>query len=553
MDTQVYLLNVPLENDHKHTLYFTSKEQQQAYFESKIVKRYTNSSYQRKDSIIRVPDNYDNISPSVNYVMYKNPSFSNKWFYAFIKEVEYKNTETTWIHIETDVIQTWLFDYTIKPSFVEREHVLDDYIGLHIIPEGLETGEYVCNKHSLAEYSGKEETVTSQTNLSIVVGVTSTPEGENVEGGLYNNIYSGLKYYSFPADTDGVAKLNEFINKYPNEGKAEAITCMFLAPDKITGDREDNTVVKSNLTDSYYINSDTLDPDSNINKEIDFSNGNIDGYLPRNNKLFTFPYRYLLASNNCGTDVIYNYEDFYKKVEIENDGIIKEEKSVRRPKFIIKGCLTVGCSIRMIPLDYKGAEYNDAEGINLGKFPSLNWNTDVYTNWLTQNGLNVGLSVASGIGQIVAGGAIAAASGGLGLAVGGSSIVGGVSTITNTLAQIHEQSFAPPQSQGNINNGDVITAWNRNDFHFYDMTIKSQYAEILDGYFDMFGYKVNIVKVPNKEHRERYWYTKTIDVNIDGAIPNNDMQKIKDCYNNGITFWRNANEIQDYSLSNGIV
>ena len=542
MDTIVYLLNVPLENDYKHTLYFEDEEQQRIYFQSKIVKSYSNSTYQRKDSIIRVPDNYDNISPSINYVMYKNPAFSNKWFYAFVKEVEYKNTETTWLHIETDVIQTWLFDYVIRPSFVEREHVINDEVGLHIIPEGLETGEFICNKHTLAEYSGKEETLTSQTNLSIVVGVTSTPEGENVEGGLYNNIYSGLKYYSFPADTNGVAKLNEFIAKYPSEGKAEAITCMFLAPNKITGSQDDNVVVKTNLTDTYYINNTVLEEGSSINKTIDISTKTLDGYTPRNKKLLTFPYRYLLVSNNCGTDVIYNYEDFYTNEDYGKNAI--------EPEFEIKGCLTVGCSIRMIPKNYKGIKHNEIEGINLGKFPSLNWNTDVYTNWLTQNALNVGLSVASGVGQIVAGGAIAAATGGLGTVVGGSSIVGGVTTITNTLAQIHEQSFAPPQSQGNVNNGDVITAWNRNDFHFYDMTIKSQYAEILDSYFDMFGYKVNQVKEPYTAHRTRYWYTKTIDVNIDGAIPNNDMQKIKDCYNSGITFWRNAYEIQNYSLSN---
>jgi hypothetical protein len=69
----------------------------------------------------------------------------------------------------------------------------------------------------------------------------------------------------------------------------------------------------------------------------------------------------------------------------------------------------------------------------------------------------------------------------------------------------------------------------------------------------MYGYKVNSVKIPNKAHRSRFWYTKTLDINIDGGIPAKDMEKIKACYNNGITFWRNANEINDYSLSNGIV
>ena len=44
-----------------------------------------------------------------------------------------------------------------------------------------------------------------------------------------------------------------------------------------------------------------------------------------------------------------------------------------------------------------------------------------------------------------------------------------------------------------------------------------------------------------------------IDVNINGDVPQNDMIKIKDCYNKGITFWRNASNIEDYSVSNNIV
>ena len=79
---------------------------------------------------------------------------------------------------------------------------------------------------------------------------------------------------------------------------------------------------------------------------------------------------------------------------------------------------------------------------------------------------------------------------------------------------------------------------------------KEQYAKIIDNYFDMFGYKVNRVKKPSAGHRENYWYTKTIDVNIDGAIPQKDLQKIKDCYNNGITFWYTPANIGNYSVSN---
>ena len=85
------------------------------------------------------------------------------------------------------------------------------------------------------------------------------------------------------------------------------------------------------------------------------------------------------------------------------------------------------------------------------------------------------------------------------------------------------------------------------------MCIKKEFAVILDNYFDMFGYKINRVKVPLKNHRARYWFTKTIDCNIDGGITNDDLAIIKNCYNNGITFWRASATMGDYSGTNAIV
>ena len=111
----------------------------------------------------------------------------------------------------------------------------------------------------------------------------------------------------------------------------------------------------------------------------------------------------------------------------------------------------------------------------------------------------------------------------------------------------------PPQTQGNINCGDVVCSMKNNTFHYYQMSIKKEYAQIIDQYFDMFGYKTNSVKIPNKEHRTRYWYTKTIDVNIEGSLPENDLTKIKDCYNRGITFWSDHINYRNYTLPNEII
>lgn len=541
--TKVYLLAVPLEKDYTHTLYFGSASEQQSYFQSKRTgKEYTDFSYQRKDGVIRVPAHIDDlIAAGCNYVMYQNAAYSNRWFYAFIEDMEYINDGRTDVKIRTDCVQTWMFDITVKPSFVEREHAASDEIGDHTIDEGLETGEFSVNSMYSLNYGSE---------MAVIIGVTRDPETMLIcGGGKYSGIYSGVKYYAF-SEMDSVA-IENFIAKY-GEGHADSIVIMFLAPRYLAaaGDEQftSGTAVKETGVDlGVAINKVTQGTVFAQEVTHEFSDGKVDGYTPRNKKLLCHPYRYLLVTNNAGASAVYKYERFF----IEGSG---GSKTMIEPAFVVKGCLTPGCSVRLFPDNYNGSNsLNYDEGLTMGKFPILNWTSDAYTNWLTQNSVNIGVQIVSGVGQIVAGAAIALASGGLGTAVGGGSVVGGVTQITNTLTQIHQQSFAPPQVKGNLNSGDVNTSIRKNTFIFYTMSVKKEMAAVLDEYFDMYGYKCHRVKIPEKAHRAAYWYTKTIDANIVGNIPQGDLQVIKDCYNRGITFWRNTTRFKDYSVANGIV
>lgn len=512
--TEVYLLNVPIEKDYKHTLYFGNASSQLAFFQSKIVHSETEFSYQRKEGYIRYPKHYDDLQ-NCNYIMYRNTASSEKWYYAFITKMEYKNPETTWIYFETDVIQTWLFDYTVKPSFIEREHTNDDTIGKHTVPENLECGEYICKFN---------QKVSDFNELWVIVGVTGTRSGEPHYGSRYDGLFSGVAYVAFPLNE--IDKITSFLLSYSE--RPDSITTMFIAPKAIF-----KTILPDDKTDTSEIVLGSETP-TNITHTI---NRDVGKYEVKNNKLNCYPYRYLLVSNNNGASAIYQYEHFSEDMM----------------KFNIAGALTPGCSIRLRPHNYKGVSLNNEEGLNLGKFPICNWTSDEYTNWLTQNGLNIGLNMAMGLGQIVAGVAMTAGTGGAGAVLGGGSIIGGVSTIASQLGQIHQMSFTPPQSHGNINSGDITTATYENTFTFYGMNIKEEYVRIIDEFFSMFGYKTNRVKTPLKNHRKNFWFTKTIDVNIDGAVPQNDLQTIKDAYNNGITFWKNPANIGDYSVSNEIV
>ena len=81
----------------------------------------------------------------------------------------------------------------------------------------------------------------------------------------------------------------------------------------------------------------------------------------------------------------------------------------------------------------------------------------------------------------------------------------------------------PNQIFGNQNSGDVTFSDGESTFTIYRRTIKYEYAQIIDSFFSMFGYKVNSVKVPNITGRSNWNYVKTIDCNFDGNIPQVDI------------------------------
>ncbi len=509
--SKVYLLSVPLENDYKNTLYFTNKDNQHSYFASKIVKSYDNFSYQRKDHVIRIPEEYDKIY-HCNYVMYQNTAYSNKWFYCFIKEMKFISEGVTELIIETDVIQTWLFDYTIKPSFVEREHVIDDSIGLHTVPEGLETGEYICNE--VVKDDELED-------LSYVIMVSEWTGGSENKPLAVN--YGGIFSAGGAYICETMSQVVNIIQAY-QDGRGDAVIGVYMVPTKIIKEDEPDDTLQFQGQSKPVTYITAFDKQTKLN-----------GYTPRNNKLLTYPYQYIINSNNNGNANILQYEYF----------------SGNGCTFEIEGVPTIGGSIKCVPMNYKGIERMQEEGIMLGKFPTLSWSEDLYTNWLTQNAVNIGIGIASSGLSIIGG--LGMMGTGAGAVAGGSMLLSGGMGIAQTIGQVYQHEMIPNSAKGNINGGDITTSHKMNLFHFYKMSITKEYAEIIDKYFDIRGYKVNMVKTPNKAHRSRYWYTKTIDINIDGDIPMNDMQKIKDCYNRGITFWRNASEIQNYDLTNEIV
>lgn len=507
---QLYLCKTPLKNDYKNQLTFSNASSQLSYFNGTIQHTFDNYTYVKKDNSVNVGKNIDEII-DCNYLFYKNTGFTNKYYYCFITNMEYVNENCTRITFETDVFQTWYFSINYHPCFVEREHVNNDGIGTHTVPENLETGEYIVNSSDY--YNGLD-------SLKYVIQCTewSTTDEDKPLATNFGGVYMAGGAYV----CDTIREVVNILQAYAGRGKSDAVYNLYMIPASMIT----NTSGSLQYSGQSSPNTDT--------KQITKDN-TINGYTPVNKKLLTFPYNYMLLSNNNGSSNILHYERF----------------SGNTCNFTIKGVPTVGGSIKIVPTNYDNNLNSEEEGLIAGKLPTLNWSDDEYTNWLTQNSVNIGLGIASA-GITIVGGVGMMATGGGALA-GASSVISGGMAIANELGAIYQHSLQPNSAKGNVNAGDINVCDNKNGFYFYKMSIKEEYARIIDNYFSMFGYKINRVKVPNITGRSNWNYVKTIDCNFSGNIPQTDLNIIKAMFNNGVTLWHNPSTIFNYNNSNNII
>lgn len=533
--TEVRLIKCPIENDNRHQINFATKEAQYNYFNSLPHLTVDNFTYQRKDGVIRYPEHIDNII-GYTYVMYQNEAYSNKWFYAFITNMQYINDKMTEITIKTDVFQTWQFDLIYKRSFVEREHVNDDVAGNYTLPEDLELGEFVQSGEAvnLNNYNTGTYICIQASEMIPEVSFDSSTKNK-----IVNGIYQGC-YFMICTSGDFASNLIEI---YDRKGKGDAIVAVFLVPKEFAID-EETTAISGNaegLGFAYLVPTSSSTFKTLVNDATFNRNTTVDGYTPKNKKLLTYPFNYFNLSNNSGSIITMRYEDFTSGT----------------PHFKIIGDLTTGCSIKCIPLNYKKVTDTSSSmrsfdyGLIGGKFPTCSWNSDAYTNWLTQNGVNNALSIAGSVGSMLLGGAMMST--GLGAIAGAPMVGSGIGGIIDVMRQTHNASFMPDQAKGNTNCGDVVYSAGKNIFTCYKLCVRNEIAQSIDEFFSTFGYKVHRVKIPNITGRSNWNYVKTINMNVEGDIPDSDIQEIKDMFNNGVTFWHNPTYYLDYSQSNSIV
>lgn len=517
-----FLKNVPLTKKYLHTIYFANKSAQTNYFTSKTKLAEEKVSYQRANlGEIRVErttaELYD-----VNYMMFKNASYENKWFYAFVDEIIYINDRTTAIRYTQDPMQTWFFETELGDSWIDREIPPHDLIGGNVEPEPVELGEYV-----LQDYKIMKE---SLLDGCIVIGISDVSiDGELQKGKTYDRNYSGTTYVAYRVeDTELINKLTSKFIQSP-----DSIIALYYCPhDILDPNREYITEGKGWLIpDGMQGNATT------ISGKAITAEDKLDGYKPINKKLYTYPYSFYHVDNGVGQELNLRYEFFEKFT----------------PTFYLQETFTQPVRILLTPNNYYGERrvgggdvIHRTQAIALENYPVCNWNFDSFEIWYNQNiGPNIFKMATNTIQGAIAGGVIG---GPIGAVTGAAASA--FSGIAGTMMDAYKASISADLVKGSINNSTVARAHGFDTFFSGRGSITYSAAERIDNFFGMYGYKTNRIKKPERNARPHWTYTRTIGANVSGNVPADDLTEIAAIYDAGITFWRNGDEVGNYSLNN---
>lgn len=526
-----FFADLGLDAGYENTMYFASASAKDAYFDAvqKIASAYAQSYTRSGRGVIKVQFPMSTMY-RVGYMRFKNTSFENKWFYAFVTGVDYINNITTEVRFEIDVMMTWMGDFELEQCFIERQHSETDTIGSNIIDEGIPCGDYNNEFVTSSGFIGSN-------GFWFCLATTFDPDDPdtNAEGGLYGGVYSG----AIQTYTNDVDELNRWLDSATRKGKTDGIIGISIVPYTFITDKNVEPVERQQTFAKPY--------------------NDVDGYVPKNNKMFSYPYKSLQVTNLEGNFAEFRYELF----------------GGNSAQFEFIGVTGLNTEIVCAPLNYKKSQQNLSEKISMNDFPMCSWSIDSFKAWLAQNkssiSANVVSSVTSGIMGLATAGASASVSQAyldmskkatinfikarttenrLSVASSGVSTANG---IIGQLAQMSDYARKPPQSGGSQGTGALFgrgTGKPKKDFWFIGKTITAQYAKVIDDYFTMFGYKQNVVDTPNMNARPNWTYCKTIGCVVKGQLPSDDAKLIESIFDDGVRFWKNHANIGNYSLNN---
>lgn len=592
----------PVDITYEHTIDFKDANEQNAFWRSLSKYDLSNYSYVRRErQYINVHLTYEQLD-GINYLFFQSrEDTGSKWYYAFVTERKYVGDDLTTLYFELDVLQSFMFDYEWKPSYIAQTHVdrwnaehkpiysytdegLDygtEYLteaAFRIKPDGVNHGFYLvfCTNHSEMIDSG-DASEPSIAKLSPTPYCIYLLHDQPEATATYLKLANGQTVFF---NADGIKQFNDFMANSALGNFVHQIVYVQYLPYKYTftnlsgknvimltdnGDAQNfaQTVLKSGTRTLNLVKINDLGSDlatfvkdlatTPIFSGIEECVPNEEMWLalkanPRTterdrrfeSKLLCYPYRYNLFTDWKNQSVVIKNE-YLSGDNITIAQVFSYGFNVNRRYYV-----------KNYRRDLEGREASISDTIPI-ESPVF---SDAYYSYMLQNKnqisanlTNVKINAAHSTAMGAANG-IANGGGLLGSIFGG--IAGGVSAGIQAGLNIQETIRNENAKQADIaaqpdtfseTSDPIMSRIDRTSFlSFYRKGICCNFAEQIAQYWHMYGYIVRRMEIPNLKSRVRFNYIKTIGANLEGNVESAHMATLKNIFNKGVTIWHYSPE-----------
>lgn len=584
-----FLSNAPVDYQMNNVLWLASEQEEATFFLSKTKFSFDNCRAVNNDGDpweITVPltdgstlDDYYNC----NYLMWRNPQFSNKWFYAYIGTPRPASAGSVTVPFQIDYWQTWHWSCEFPATMVRRETVKDDTIGANLIEENVETGEFVISPSDIGSttYTGIGTDIIEEsgwdTTPCVLIAYTYKPSETTAETDPGTYIINAVK----DASDSFYYKLSNIAPSFAGGRFQQGIyqACNFIAFEVDTTDQDkldaaiqsvnfylqklvDGVMIQSvqiiRMIPKFMAPASGVQPINSAYPRVNNIKGKASpttfgSYTPNNNKLYTQQFNYLVIDNGAGSQMEMGYEYF--------KGDSKQGVPSRTPTFRLYSQLSNSPACRLIPYSYKGPSdrENPLYSLELNTYPQCSYSynemrADYFANqnsYAVKGVRGVSDALFNTIGAVASITESAATLNPAGMVSGIAQIANTALDAADAIAKQKDRARIPNEVVG-LSDSNIQFAIGRMSFIEYRMQVQSYYAKIIDNYFTAYGYAINDIKKPELNTRTRFNFIWTQGANVLGDLPTEAKNVINHQMDAGLRIWHDPSAWMDYSVKNTI-
>lgn len=541
-NTTLYVGVVPWNSDLKNVQSYNSRAEQISAIQGLLTHKYEHINIIRRDSDLILKGVNEDLT-QCNYLMYQNADISNKWYFAFIDNVQYNSLNSVIISHTIDVWQTYQFDITYYKNLILRSHVAKstDTVGRWLAPEPISVAPEFERKHNVFnDLSWTPQYVLHSTSV-----FNNTTKKYEYKGNGTGATLSA-EYGIFVNNDDDVQTI---VKKYGKLSAAEALKSndddeySNWISDLLTGQTIDKAVKlisttsisqlqdhRDELIGLYAIPSWVHDGSNKYatnaitSKSVSVTLPTSTlacGYAPRNKKML---------SSLCKAYLFYNENGF---------------KLPLKPELFTSG--TPSFTVKSTELSTNGfllqiGSYADYTA----KTNKISYRCENRLGYDANTGLDKVINtLTSAVGVVNAVGSVAsqAFAGNVGGAVQGA--VGAVQQSINMIDALGQRGVNTGAS------GDIMSVTEKRAMPvFADVSPTVAQCRYIDDYLDVYGYAINeIGKISSyMKNRSNWNYIQVANCNIKVSAPNDDFNKLKQMFESGVTIWHK--NFGDYDQNN---